>query len=63
MSFQIDWTQLADTELAASVLNYLNDYFSRVERPSFIGPISMLEFDFGDVPPEVEVRFPPFSPE
>ncbi|KAI9014150.1 hypothetical protein DFJ74DRAFT_709709 [Hyaloraphidium curvatum] len=55
MSFDINWSLLKDTELAATVLNVLNDYFARVERPSFIGPISMLEFDFGDLPPEVEI--------
>lgn len=54
MSLDLDWDQL-DGPLAASIVSMLNRTLEHVERPSFIGPVQILSFDFGSVPPDVEL--------
>jgi distribution and morphology protein 12 len=53
MSVDLDWNQLAP--LSASLVNTLNRLLSTTQRPSFIGPITINSFDFGHVPPEVDL--------
>ena len=53
MSVDLDWNQL--TPLSASLVNTLNRLLSTTQRPSFIGPITINSFDFGHVPPEVDL--------
>ncbi|KAI6036392.1 hypothetical protein BKA83DRAFT_669922 [Pisolithus microcarpus] len=46
MSVDLEWNRL-DSSLARTALN--------VKRPSFIGPVEITGFDFGNVPPDVEL--------
>ncbi|KAF9643418.1 hypothetical protein BDM02DRAFT_3151609 [Thelephora ganbajun] len=54
MSVDLDWDNLT-SELANSLVEILNRQLSSVTRPSFIGPVEVLSFEFGNVPPDVEV--------
>ncbi|KAK9702879.1 Mitochondrial distribution and morphology protein 12, partial [Basidiobolus ranarum] len=54
MSFEIFWEKL-DGEIASSVQEKFNNFFSKVKRPSFLGPIEVSEFNFGSVPPVIEM--------
>lgn len=60
MSIEIDWSLLSSVSsgesLATSLLAALNRQLETASRPSFLGPISITEFDFGTVGPEVEIR-------
>ena len=53
MSVDLDWNQLAP--LSAKLIDTLNRLLSTTQRPSFIGPITINSFDFGHVPPEVDL--------
>lgn len=53
MSVELDWNQL--TPLSANLVDTLNRLLSTSQRPSFIGPITINSFDFGHVPPEVDL--------
>ena len=53
MSVDLDWSQLAP--LSAKLVDTLNRLLSATQRPSFIGPITINSFDFGHVPPEVDL--------
>lgn len=46
----------ATSELTAKLIASLNRTLSTTSRPSFIGPISITQFDFGDSGPEVDIR-------
>ena len=54
MSVDLDWDNLT-SELANSLVEIINRQLTSVTRPSFIGPVEVLSFEFGNVPPEVEV--------
>jgi distribution and morphology protein 12 len=54
MSVDLDWDNLT-SELANSLVEILNRQLSSTTRPSFIGPIEVLSFEFGTAPPDVEV--------
>ena len=54
MSVDLDWDHLT-SELANSLVGILNRQLSSAPRPSFIGPVEVLSFEFGNVPPDVEV--------
>ena len=54
MSVDLDWDHLT-SELANSLVEILNRQLGSVARPSFIGPVEVLSFEFGNVPPDVEV--------
>ena len=54
MSIDLDWDNLT-SELANSLVDILNRQLSSVTRPSFIGPVEVVSFDFGSVPPDVEI--------
>jgi distribution and morphology protein 12 len=53
MSVDLDWNQLAP--LSANLVDALNRLLSTTQRPSFIGPITINSFDFGHLPPEVDL--------
>ncbi|KAG8930638.1 Mitochondrial distribution and morphology protein 12 [Tulasnella sp. 418] len=50
----LDWSAL-DEHLATSLVNLLNRQLTSTRRPSFIGPLSVLGFEFGAAAPEVEI--------
>jgi distribution and morphology protein 12 len=54
MSVDLAWDVLDDA-LATSLLAALNAQLANVTRPSFVGPVEITAFDFGSVPPEVEI--------
>ena len=54
MSVDLDWVNLT-SELANSLVEIFNRQLSSATRPSFIGPIEVLSFEFGNVPPDVEL--------
>ncbi|ORY05104.1 hypothetical protein K493DRAFT_311093 [Basidiobolus meristosporus CBS 931.73] len=54
MSFEIFWDKL-DSEIASSIREKINSHFQQVKRPSFLGEIEILDFNFGTIPPVVEI--------
>ncbi|KAI5454268.1 Mitochondrial distribution and morphology protein 12 [Naganishia albida] len=57
MSFEVDWTLLADSSvLAHSFIDKINTALANASRPSFLGPIHVTEFDFGTVGPDIEIK-------
>lgn len=50
----LDWSALDDT-LSAKLVDLFNKHLATAKRPSFLGPVSVLGFEFGDSSPEVEV--------
>ncbi|KAJ1844567.1 Mitochondrial distribution and morphology protein 12 [Coemansia sp. RSA 2703] len=56
MSFTVYWEKL-DRRVAQSVQAQLNAFFANpdLQRPAFLGPISVDSLDFGSVPPHVEI--------
>jgi distribution and morphology protein 12 len=55
MSFQINWELLNDGTEANQLKDFLNERFSSIERPNFLGPIVVQAFSFGSIPPEISV--------
>ncbi|CAG8510164.1 11722_t:CDS:2 [Ambispora leptoticha] len=55
MSFDIFWEKL-DQQVAQNVQDLLNSHFRNTNnKPSFIGDIEISEFDFGTMPPVIEI--------
>ena len=54
MSVDLDWDNLT-SELANTLVEILNRQLGSVTRPSFIGPVEVVSFEFGNVPPDVEL--------
>ncbi|CAO3646168.1 unnamed protein product [Cunninghamella echinulata] len=54
MSFDLDWNKL-DDELAGYVIQFLNRNFQAISKPSFIGNINVIAFDWGTTAPTVEI--------
>ncbi|WWC87164.1 uncharacterized protein L201_002050 [Kwoniella dendrophila CBS 6074] len=48
----IDFTN----DLSESLINLLNEQLKTTKRPSFIGPITITSFNFGDLGPELEIK-------
>lgn len=46
----------AVANIAHKLVHLLNKQLEAAKRPSFLGPVSVTEFDFGDIGPEVEIR-------
>ncbi|KAI9004096.1 hypothetical protein BC832DRAFT_600216 [Gaertneriomyces semiglobifer] len=55
MSFLINWELLSDGVEADRLREFLNARFQEIERPAFLGPLSVTELDFGDIPPEIAI--------
>ncbi|GAA97546.1 uncharacterized protein L969DRAFT_43032 [Mixia osmundae IAM 14324] len=54
MSVDIAWDQL-DSSLSSKIVDQLNRSFASVTRPSFLGPVDITSFAFGDVQPDVQL--------
>lgn len=55
MSFDIFWDKL-DKQVAQKVQDIINEQFrTSNNKPSFIGDIEISEFDFGTIPPSIEI--------
>ncbi|KAH6560596.1 hypothetical protein BASA62_010379 [Batrachochytrium salamandrivorans] len=55
MSLIIDWDLLKDGVEAGRLKELVNQHFKEIDRPSFIGDITVSYLDFGDIPPEIEI--------
>jgi mitochondrial distribution and morphology protein 12 len=55
MSFKIQWDLLKDGQEERQLKDFLNDKFSSIDRPDFLGEISIKSFSFGSIPPEIAV--------
>ncbi|KAJ2960766.1 hypothetical protein NQZ79_g3919 [Umbelopsis isabellina] len=54
MSLDVDWSKLDDS-LAAKVRDFLNEHFKNITKPSFIGEVEVVGFDWGIEPPQIEI--------
>ncbi|EJD53126.1 hypothetical protein AURDEDRAFT_19733, partial [Auricularia subglabra TFB-10046 SS5] len=54
MSIELDWSKL-DGALATRLVDALNRTISNLNRPSFIGPVTVTALDFGTVAPDIEI--------
>lgn len=54
MSVDIDWS-LLNTEVSSQLIDTLNSQLSRTALPSYLGPLSVVDFVFGEAPPNVEL--------
>ncbi|KAK6904049.1 hypothetical protein I203_107563 [Kwoniella mangroviensis CBS 8507] len=59
-STNLDDPGIPDTDvedaLSSSLIQLLNEQLSTSKRPSFIGPITVTSFSFGDLGPELEIK-------
>lgn len=56
MSFQLNWELLQDGKEALQLKEYLNERFSTIVRPNFLGKVSVSKLDFGTIPPKIAVE-------
>lgn len=59
MSVEIDWSLLASSsgsDLAQSLVSKLNAQLETAKRPSFLGPITVTDLEFGTIGPDVEIK-------
>jgi distribution and morphology protein 12 len=54
MSVDVDWSKLDDS-LAEKVKEFLNEHFKKITKPSFIGEVQVVNFDWGTEPPQIEI--------
>jgi hypothetical protein len=54
MSVDVDWSKLDDS-LAEKVKDFLNEQFKKITKPSFIGEVQVVKFDWGTEPPQIEI--------
>ncbi|KAI0672810.1 mitochondrial distribution and morphology protein 12 [Trametes maxima] len=54
MSIDLEWNRL-DSSLADTLVELINRQLASTSRPSFIGPIEVTSFDFGQNAPDVEL--------
>ncbi|CAM0138067.1 unnamed protein product [Umbelopsis sp. WA50703] len=54
MSVDVDWSKLDDS-LSAKVRDFLNEHFKNITKPSFIGEVEVVGFDWGIEPPQIEI--------
>ncbi|KAJ1556171.1 Mitochondrial distribution and morphology protein 12 [Cladochytrium tenue] len=55
MSFLINWHVL-DDDVRKQAREWLQERFDAIERPAFLGHLRVNELDFGDIPPNIEIR-------
>lgn len=55
MSVELDWSKL-DNALAEKVRAFLNERFQNISLPSMLKSIEIVSFDFGSIPPTIEIR-------
>ncbi|KAI5950144.1 hypothetical protein KGF54_005292 [Candida jiufengensis] len=57
MSFNINWDNLqSDPRINDSIAEFLQDQFDNLTLPSFISNLQVLNFNLGDIPPEITIR-------
>ncbi|ORY36818.1 hypothetical protein BCR33DRAFT_721755 [Rhizoclosmatium globosum] len=58
MSFDINWNLLRDGDSAEQLQRWLNDRLREMDdkRPSFLGPLSVTDLDFGEKPPTIAIQ-------
>ncbi|RSH88179.1 Mitochondrial distribution and morphology protein 12 [Apiotrichum porosum] len=59
MSVDIDWSLLSEptsSSLSETLIAALNTQLNRASRPSFLGPVTVTSFDFGNIGPDVELK-------
>ncbi|KAJ3294282.1 Mitochondrial distribution and morphology protein 12 [Rhizoclosmatium sp. JEL0117] len=58
MSFDINWNLLRDGNSAEQLQRWLNDRLREMDdkRPSFLGPLSVTDLDFGEKPPTIAIQ-------
>ncbi|KAI0748448.1 hypothetical protein C8Q80DRAFT_1103142 [Daedaleopsis nitida] len=54
MSIDLEWNRL-DSSLASTLIDLINRQLASTTRPSFIGPIEVTSFEFGENSPDVEL--------
>ncbi|WWC59150.1 uncharacterized protein I303_101698 [Kwoniella dejecticola CBS 10117] len=54
-TFEPDQSGIRD-ELSESLITLLNEQLQTAKRPSFIGPITVTSFSFGDLGPDLEIK-------
>ncbi|KAG5518771.1 hypothetical protein PMAC_002742 [Pneumocystis sp. 'macacae'] len=52
---EFDWSKL-DKEFAHKVKDFLNQQFQRISLPSFLKSVNIVSFDFGTIPPVVDIE-------
>jgi hypothetical protein len=55
MSVDLDWSKL-DAAIADKVRNFLNERFKSLPLPSMLKSIDILSFEFGSIPPTIEIQ-------
>jgi hypothetical protein len=55
MSVDLDWSKL-DEALAEKVRDFLNERFRNVSLPSMLKSIEIVSFEFGSIPPTIEIQ-------
>ena len=55
MSVDLDWSKL-DEALAEKVRDFLNERFRNVALPSMLKSIEIVSFEFGSIPPTIEIQ-------
>ncbi|PGH06223.1 mitochondrial distribution and morphology protein 12 [Helicocarpus griseus UAMH5409] len=72
MSIDIDWERATSgpdgEQLAERIRSFIHDKFQQIVLPRFIRSVQVTNFDFGNIPPELEIRdlsdpFPDFYEE
>ncbi|KAI5960818.1 MDM12 [Candida pseudojiufengensis] len=57
MSFDINWETLrSDPQINDSIAGFLQDQFDNLTLPSFISNLQVIDFNLGDIPPEITIR-------
>jgi hypothetical protein len=54
MSVDVNWSKLDDS-LSEKVKEFLNEHFKKITKPSFIGEVEVVSFDWGTEPPQIEI--------
>src|ERR1700733_9220369 len=54
MSVEVNWSKLDDS-LSEKVKEFLNEHFKKITKPSFIGEVEVVSFDWGTEPPQIEI--------
>lgn len=54
MSIDLDW-DLIDASLTQSAVGFLTNAFQSAQKPSFLGDVSVSDFSFGDIQPDIQL--------
>ncbi|CAK9441983.1 uncharacterized protein LODBEIA_P57960 [Lodderomyces beijingensis] len=57
MSFDINWSKLTtDSNINGSIKEFLHDQLQGLSLPSYISNLEVVDFNLGDIPPEITIR-------